>query len=90
MISDAIGEDKAICFCLVAWIKSQGSGIFANNTGFPMILLLHLKVAGGIIRAAWGNQFFEPIFDIPVAAQETAGFSTGKTGARERLGGQPN
>ena len=55
-----------------------------------MILLLHLKVAGGIIRAVWGNQFFEPIFDIPVAAQETAGFSTGKTGARERLGGQPN
>ena len=36
------------------------------------------------------NYFFEPIFDIPVAAQETAGFSTGKTGARERSGGQPN
>ena len=55
-----------------------------------MILLLHFGWVSGIIRVVWGNQFFEPIFDIPVAAQETAGFSTGKTGARERLGGQPN
>ena len=41
-----------------------------------MILLLHFGGVSGIIRVVWRNQIFELIFDIPVAAHKTAGFST--------------
>ena len=51
-----------------------------------MILLLHFGGVSGIIRVVWRNQIFKLIFDIPVAAHKTAGFSTGKTGARVGAG----
>ena len=41
-----------------------------------MFLFLHLRVVSGIICVVWGDWLLELVFDIPVVAQETAGFST--------------